>query len=453
MNKLLLVTVLLASCQVPISRPAETAKVDLPATFAAASKGQNKAITVGWLKSLNDPALSRIVREALANNPNLKVAATNLKSARQGVIIGRAARLPSVSASSNASYGGIDGDFDDSYSLSLNANWEADLWGRLRDLEEASYADYEVAISDFRGARLSLAINAAQSWCNLITAENQLMLARQTLASFRENFRIIERGYQAGILRALDVNFGRNNIAGAEGNLRSSELARNEAARSLEVLLGRYPDASTSALSELPDVPAELQAGIPSQLLERRPDLTARKALIFASAKRADASRKNLLPNLILSSSNGTSSPRLQDLLNPNLLASSIAASVSQALYTGGQETAQARQAVLANEVQIQTYVQEILQAVQEVESALDTASALREQETFLEKERLQASLAEKFAEDELLLGTSDRSATQVLELLEAQSRAVSARAALISLRNLKIQNHLDLLLALGGTI
>lgn len=453
MNKLLLLIIFLTSCQIPISRPKESITLDLPATFTAAREGQNENIATGWLETLKDPALTEVVRTALAQNPNLKVAATTLKSARQGVIIGRAGRLPSVSASSNANYSGFNGDFDDSYSLSLNANWELDLWGRLRDLEAVSYADYQVAVSDFRGARLSLAVNAAQSWCNLITAEKQLTLARQTLDSFRENFRIIERGYQAGILRALDVNFGRNNIAGAEGDLRSSELARNEAARSLEVLLGRYPDAQTTALAELPDIPPTLYAGIPAELLERRPDLAARKALLFASAKQADASRKNLLPNIVLSTSNGTSSPQLRDLLNLNLLASSITGSLAQSLYAGGQLRAQARQAVLANEAQIHTYVQEVLQAVLEVESALDTAAALEEQERFLESESLQASLAEKFAEDELLLGTSDRSATQVLELLEAQSRAVSARAALISLKNLKIQNHLDLLLALGGTI
>jgi NodT family efflux transporter outer membrane factor (OMF) lipoprotein len=442
-----------AACQFPQGQPAEQVAIDLPATFAAASQGENAEIATGWLKTLDSRPLTGVVHNALAQNPSLKAAASRLKGAREGVIIGRAARLPSVSSSTGANYSGFDGDFDESFSLSLNASWEPDLWGRLRDLEAASYGDYVVAVSDFRSARLSLAINTAQTWCNLVTAEKQLILARQTLASFQENFQIIERGYKAGILRPLDVNFGRNNIASAQRNLRSRQLDRNDAARALEVLLGAYPDAETFTNAELPSIPARLHAGIPSDLLNRRPDLSARQAQLFSSAKRADAARKNLLPNLRLSTSNGTSSPQIQDLLDLNILASSISASLSQTLFSGGELSARARQALADNRTQINLYAQDVLVALREVESALDTANALRDQQRFLEQESRQATLAEQLAERELIEGTATNSETQVLELLEAQRRAVSARAALISLRNREVQNHLDLLLALGGSI
>lgn len=443
-----------ASCN-PLANlpaPATVTQLELRASFAAATQGENRVIATNWLASLRDDRITALVNRALANNPDLKVAATRLRSAREGAIIGRSARLPSITGSTRGSLNRSDGENSESYGLSLNASWEPDLWGRLRDLESASYADYETAIADFRSARLSLAVNTAQSWCNLVTAEKQLILAEQTLVNYNKNFRIIERGYKAGILRPLDVNFGRNNIAATERILRARQLDRNEAARALEVLLGSYPDAALSTDAELPSIPRTIRAGLPINLIERRPDLASRRAALFASAKRADAARKNLLPNLRLTTSTGTTSPELRDLLEPGNLASSLAASLAQNFYSGEELQARARLGVEQNRIQRDLYVRDTLNALREVESAIDTSNALVDQEVFLEKEARQATLAERFAESELIQGTAARSETQVLELLEAQRRADNARASLIALRNRRIQNHLDLLLALGGS-
>ena len=443
------------SCNLPKERPTEAVDFKVPSTFVAASTGKNEQIASGWLKTLKSPQITSLVKQGLAQNPDLKAAASQLKAAREDAIIGRANRLPFISGSTSgsANRSANNNNINQSFGLTLSASWEADLWGRLRDLENAEYADYEVAIADFRAARLSLAVNIAQSWCNLITAEKQLILAQQTLDSYAKNFRIIERGYKAGILRPLDVNFARNNIANAERNLRSDELVRNEAARTLEELLGRYPEASLTTSADLPSLPDQVPAGIPMQLIERRPDLVARRALIYASAKRADSTRKSFLPDLNLTSSSGTSSSDLLRILDPGELAISIAANITQTLYSGGTLAARSRQSLADNQTQIELYTSDVLNALREVESALDASQALYDQEVFLKKEARQAILAEQFAEDELIGGTSTRSETQVLELLEAQLRADNARSSLISLRNQRLQNHLDLLLALGGTI
>lgn len=445
----------LASCNQSRDYPAPTrvTQLELRASFAAAGQGANRAITTNWLKTLHDERITQVVTQALAHNPDLRAAADRLRSAREGAIIGRSARLPSVTGSTRGALNRSDSETTDSYGLSLNASWEPDLWGRLRDLEGASYADYEAAVADFRSARLSLAINTAQSWCNLVTAEKQLILAEETLKNYQKNFRIIERGYKAGILRPLDVNFGRNNIAATERNLRARQLARNEAARALELLLGSYPAASLTTSADLPSIPSKIQAGLPIGLIERRPDLASRRANLLASGMRADAARKSLLPNLRLTGSSGTSSTELRNILDPGNLASSIAASLVQNIYSGEELQARARQGLAQNKVQLDLYVRDALVALREVESALDTSTALADQEVFLEKEARQATLAERFAEGELIEGTAARSETQVLELLEAQRRADNARASLIALRNRRIQNHLDLLLALGGSI
>ena len=444
---------LTASCNPILSeRPLEGAQVEVSTAFAASQEGQNAKITTNWLSSLRDPQLSRIVKTALANNPDLQATATRLRFAREGTIIGRAARLPDLTTSGSASRSRSDDISSDSYSLSLNSSWEPDVWGRLRDLEMASIADYDATVADFRSARLSLAVNTAQSWCNLITAENQVTLARETLDSFRQNYRIIQRGYKAGTLRPLDDAFGRSNVASAEGSLKARQLARNEAARSLEILLGSYPDAQITSATELPRIPT-VKAGLPSELLARRPDLTARRIRIFASAKRADAARKNLLPNFRLTASSGSSSLALRDLLDINNLTSSITASVTQNLYSGGELTARSRQSLADNENQIRLYERDVLQALREVESALDTNDSLKKQEQYLRTEVENTALAERWAERNFVEGIDVGNRPSILEVLEAQRRALNARASLISLKNSRLQNHLDLLLALGGSI
>ena len=438
--------------RIPEEKPVEGIRVDVQSAFTTAKKGQHAKVATHWLRSLRDPTLTRIVETALAQNPDLQATAVQLRIARQGTIIGRSSRLPTVNASGNRSVTFTEDNRSDSLGLSLNAAWEPDVWGRLRDLEYASIADYESTVADFRSARLSLAVNTAQAWCNLITAESQLTLARETLDSFQKNYQIIQRGYKLGTLRPLDDAFGRSNVAAAERSLEDRQLDRDEAARTLQLLMGQYPDAALISSSELPKVP-KVSAGLPSELIARRPDLTSRRIQIYAAAKRADASRKNLLPSFNLTANSGASSNELSELLDPSSLASSLAASIAQNLFSGGQLTASAKQALAQNENQIRLYQGDVLQALREVESALATDLSLKEQEKYLRTEVTNTALAEKWAESNFVEGLDTGNRPSILEVLEAQRQALNARASLIAISNQRLQNHLDLLLALGGSI
>lgn len=427
----------------------KTAEISGPEAWQAVQQGGNRRISTGWLGEFKDKRMTQLVNESLAYNQNLKAAAYRLRAAKQGTIIDRAARLPSLNAST--SYSRRESkrfDASDSFGLSLNASWETDLWGRLRDVESASRADYAGNIADFRAARLSLAANTAKAWCNLITAEQQENLAEVTLESYKKALVVVERRYKANTLRAVDVQFGRNNVANAERSLRSRRLARNEAARSLELLLGRYPAASVRSSTELPTMSGEIPVGIPAGLLARRPDLQAARADLFASAKRADAAKKNLLPNLRLTGSAGSGDSGFRRVFDPNFLVYSIASSLSQSVYQGGAPTAAARAAYERNKAAIEDYARLALQAFREVESTLDADKSLGEQEFFLRQEVEQTTLAEKRAISDITLGIDGAS---FLEYLEAQRRAETARASLIRLKNDRLQNRIDLHLALGG--
>jgi len=367
----------------------------------------------------------------------------------------RANRIPSASASaggsrsrSNADASGGSTSYSGSKSISLGASWEIDLWGRLRHLHTAARADYESTVTDLRGARLSLAANTAGIWYNLISAENQVKLAKDTLTSYQKVGKIITRNYKYGSGRALELQLSRNNIFNAERLLRIRTTNRDNARRDLEVLLGRYPSAAIKAPTKLPQIPQTIPSGLPSELIARRPDIVAARLDLEASFHRAMAAKKDLLPSISLSSSSGTSSSNYRNLLDIGFLTSSISASISQSLFEAGANREDARAAVARNKAAIHDYAGTVLNAYREVESALASESSLKEQEFFLRKELEQAALAEKQTELGYTEGADD---VDIIDLLETQRRASNARSSLIDLQNQRIQNRINLYLALGG--
>ncbi len=455
----LLLLVLPGGCRMPPPEWVGGDDLAIPATWTSGAEENSGDVAFGWLREFEDPEMERLVAEAIEYNQDLLVAAARLRSVEEGTILGRAARLPRIDASVSGSYSETRieddaGDFQintkDS-SLSLNASWELDLWGRLADLHRATIEDYRAQLADYRGARLSLAANTAKAWFNLITARQQLVLARQTRDAFQRNYQITERNYRAGdpTASSLDVNFGRNQVASAERSLIARELSRDEARRSLELLLGRYPATLIEGRDELPALARSVPAGLPSELLMRRPDLVAAAGDLRASADRASAARKALLPSINLSVGGSTTEPSLELLeliRDPVSLAWSVAASLAQPIYRGGALRASARQALAQNDIAVASFSAIALRAFREVESALATERSLERQEEFLKTELEQANLAEAQAYRDYTEGI-----VGILSVLEAQRRAFNARSSMISLQNDRLQNRIDLHLALGG--
>lgn len=448
------VTVALASCQsLDFDSPRDRLEIQSPATWQTAAAGAEGRISTGWLAEFADPGLHRAVQDAIARNQDLKAAAARMRQAGHSSIAARSRSLPRVGLDGSSGFsvnenGSGPASESERYGLSLAASWEIDLWGRLRDLNAADAASAAEAHANFRGARLSLAGNAAKAWCNLITAEQLLELAHGTLDSNERILRAVERLFKGGAGQgALDVQLGRTNVASSQRAVKSAQLARDEAARAFEVLTGSYPAGTTRASRDLPSLKRSVPAGLPADLIERRPDLEAARARLFASARRADAARKNMLPRLSLTGSSGTPVQRFANLLDPAYLASSVAANFSQAVFEGGALSSGASAALAGNEAAVHDYAQTALEAFREVESALDADRSLSEQEAFLVQEVEQAALAQRQAARDYSDGVND----DILRVLESQSRATNARSGLIRLRNQRLQNRIDLHLALGG--
>lgn len=433
--------------------PIDRTEVSAPEMWQAVDRGSDEDISRGWVDEFGDAGMRRAVDAAMANNQDLAAAASRMRAAEYVRLAGRSRVLPQASLATSGSFsisenGAAAASESESYGLTVSASWEADIWGRLRDLNLADDASLAATRATFRGARLSLAASTARAWVNLIAAEQQLELARVTLDSFERNLRISERNYKGTGEGALDVQFGRTNVAGAERAVESSRLTRDEAARTLETLTGRYPSGRSRAGAELPRLRKSVPAGIPSDLLERRPDLAAARADLFASARLADASRKSLLPSLSLTTSAGTPVSRFRDLLSPEWLFARIGANIAQTLYAGGSLANQARAALKRNQAAVHDYNQAALEAFREVESALDADASLARQEDFLMREVEQAALAEQQSSRDYADGIEG---SDILDVLEAQRRANNARSSLIRLRADRLRNRIDLHLALGG--
>jgi NodT family efflux transporter outer membrane factor (OMF) lipoprotein len=429
----------------------DSLKINTPEVWQVAGNKSNQQISQGWLTEFNDSRLRSTVLEAQQSNQNLQATAARLRVAKELTIQSRAELLPTFRVGASGGLTNQDSQTSERSGLSLAASWEPDLWGRLRDLNRAVAADFDAAVAEFRNARLSLAATTAKSYCNLISAQQQLVLAQTTLDSFEKNLRIIERNYKAGVpnVRALDVQLGRTNVSAAQRTVKSRELERDDAARSLEVLLGRYPSTTLQPGKELPVLNRRIPAGLPATLIERRPDLESARARIMATAQRASAARKNLLPNLSLTGSSSSSQGDFARLLSPTDLVTNITLNLTQILYAGGALEAEARLAVERNKAAIHDYAQAALEAFREVESALGAESSLAAQEGFLEKEVEQAALAERQAERDYSEGIEG---VDILSVLESQRRANNARSSLIRLKNERLQNRIDLHLALGGS-
>jgi len=427
----------------------------VPTSFYG-SKATMKRSSTGWLDDLDDKKLAAIVNQAMQANNDLAAAAGRLRSAHAQVKVARSVRIPQVSASGSATRSrqgtkindGFPsfGSGDTTYNLGTNLSWELDLWGRLRNRESAAQSEANAASADYHAFRLSLAANIARSWFNAIELELQVKLARDTVASLEKNLNFVERGVDLGTSEALDLRLTRANLDNSRSNLETQRRQLDSTTRSLEIILGRYPANLLLTNDTLPDLNDPVPTGLPSELLIRRPDLAASAQRVAAASERVMDVQKSFLPTFSLTESRGSASGELRKLLNPDFLAASIAARIGQTIYDGGRGRGETEAARGRFEEAMATYRQNVLQAFGEVETALASENYLNRQLRSQKK-----AVTESIAAEDLAWEQYSRGLVESLTWLEAQRRSFNSRSALLQLQNLRLQNRINLYLALGG--
>jgi len=410
----------------------------------------------GWVADFKDDSLETLITEALEHNYNLQAAAARVEAAHASFQSANAGWKPTLNLSQNDSRtktvfnpfaGTLQSRYINRFDLGVNLSWELDVWGRLRSQSRAALADLEAAETVYMSAYLSLAANTAGAWFNLVESELQVRLNEETLESFEANLQVVEESFRRGIPnRALDVRLTRANVESARSNLALRKRQRDAAKRALETILGRYPSAEMEVTSDLPSLENTVPTGLPSELLLRRPDILTAERQLAAATERLKASKRSLLPSIRLTSSAGTTSNELADLLDPERLAMSLAGSLSQPLYQGGRLRANIRLSDARVKEAMAQFSQTVLTAFQEVETLLAAENFLLEQETALRVSTTESIEAETLAKEQYERGLVD-----IITVLESERRAFNARSSLLNLSNLRLQNRLDLYLALGG--
>lgn len=332
------------------------------------------------------------------------------------------------------------------HDIGASLNWEIDLWGRLRNRTQAALADANASAADFHALRLSLAANIARSWFNAAELEQQVRLARDTVTSLEKNLNFVERGVDLGTSEALDLRLTRANVANARSNLDAQNRQLDQATRALEILVGRYPARQLKVSQSLPDLAIGVPSGLPSALLRRRPDLRASEFRFAAASERLVEAKKQFLPSFTLTVGGGATSSELRKLLNPDYLASSIGANIGQTIFDGGRIKGGIEAAKGRYEEALASFRQNALQAFGEVETALAAEVFLKSQLRSQKRAAEESTKAEELAWDQYASGLVDG-----LTWLEAQRRSFNASSGLLQLKNLRLQNRIDLHLALGG--
>jgi NodT family efflux transporter outer membrane factor (OMF) lipoprotein len=437
---------------------------DLPAApdhWTATAEPGDSSTAPDWWSSFQDPELTRLIATALEANRDLAAAAARVEAAAAEARIAGADLLPQLGVGLDGSRskrnfigfpipgseGSVLSTTTTTFSGGLNVSWEADLWGRLRAGEAAATAGLAAAEAELAAARLSLAGQTAKAWFGLVEAGLQTELARTTVASRRLTREQIERRYAAGIRGPLDLRLARSSETAAEALLAQRRRQQDAASRRLDLLLSRYPDGrAAGTTTTLPPLPPPAPAGLPSQLVGRRPDLLAVERRLSAAGFRVSQARAALYPSVRLTGSAGSSSNELDDLLDSDFSVWNLAGNLLQPIFQGGRlragvELGEARYREASN-----LYAQSLLRAFSEVETALTAERLLRQQTTALGAAASEASAAERLAQDRYGRGVGD-----YLAVLAAQVQALDASSRLLSASRALLDTRVDLHLALGG--
>jgi NodT family efflux transporter outer membrane factor (OMF) lipoprotein len=418
-----------------------------PAQWTSANTSTNP-IATQWLGAFADPALSALVQDALNHNFDLKAAAARVDSAREQARIDGAARWPQLFFTSGYRRDALTADEIGAFDALFTMSWEIDVWGRIKAAQQATAQEAEAVAADYYGARLSLAARTAQSYFELIEANLQAEVAEQSIKDRRVIVELVRGRFARGLTRGLDLRLVLTDLANAEAQLADARNRVQFVTRRLEVLLGRYPGNSLKSLAVLPAPPTVLAAGLPSELLMRRPDLIAALSQLQASDSRVESAKKALLPRITLTAVGGTGSPALTELIDPRAVAWNLAMGLVQPIFTGGRLKAGIRLNEARTEEIFNQYQSTALNAFREVEQALAAEQWLREQEQALKEAVEQTEASRKLAVYSYRQGL-----IEILTLLDSYRSTLNAQSAHLSVQRQLLSNRVDLYLALGGGV
>lgn len=402
-------------------------------------------VAKGWLGQFNDPELERLVAEAIVHNPDLQLAAARVEAAEASARAAGAALYPQVNLLGRGG-GKMGGDSTGLQGIGLFASWEIDLWGRVRAGRAAATAQYEATALEHQYARESIAALVAKSWFLAREAAVQRAIAADMVQSAQSLTDLSRERVRVGKADELEVSQAEASVLSYRDVELQADTARLNALRAIEILAGRYPSASVQPGVTLPALPAAVPAGLPSQLLERRPDVQAaerRVAMAFYRTQEAQAAR---LPTISLTANVSSVSSELFVLKNRDNPVWSAGGSLLAPIFNAGALQAQVDVRTAEQKAAIAEYARVGSRAFGEVESALSTAFNLDTRADVLARAVRANESALGYTRVRYDVGSGDlRGVQQQLLALHA------ARTTLVHVQAERLIQRVNLHLALGG--
>ena len=425
---------------VPAAYPTETA----PTTAAAA------AADVDWQAYFADPRLRRLVEIALANNRDLRIAVLNIEQARATYQVKRADELPTVGAGVQATrQPGSNGSLVNTYSVGLQVtSYELDFFGRVRNLSQAALAQYLATDESRKTVQIALIASVANGYLNLLADDELLRVTRDTLLTREESFKLTKLKFDNGAASELDFRQAESLLEGARVTLASTLRQRSLDENALVLLLGQALPADLPAPLPLAgqQVSTELPAGLPSDLLARRPDVRSAEQQLIAANANIGAARANFFPRITLTGSVGTASTELNGLFKSGSSAWTFAPQIVLPIFDAGRNKANLEVSKVNRDIAVAQYEKAIQSAFREVQDALAGRATLGEQ--------ARAQLAQTNAE-QVRFKLADlryrNGASSYLDVLDAQRSLFTAQQGLVQVQAQQVQNLVTLYKVLGG--
>ncbi len=469
------VALILGGCATRIQDLPESPQIEVPTTFdqeiietpieepdnTKTSTATPEPVESGWVDSFGDAELSKHVQKALRNNPDLWNSASQLKNAIEQVTVTGANLWPSLrlvgtlsnseSGAASASGGAIQEEESTTTEIrsiggTLDISWEADIWRKLSERKKAAALGAQAQTELFKAAELSLVANVSRAWFNVITNKLQLDLAQRRLESFERTANLIEENYERGLRSALDVYLSRTDVQVQRSALADSKYNYLQSLRAFKTLLGEYPDASLAFNAKLPELNNIVGAGLPAELLTRRPDVKASQLNYEASIANAKAARRDRFPALSFTGTIGESRDTFNSVFDSDNMIERFILNLTTPVFAAGSLRSREDQAYNDAEAAYATLVKSALTAFEEVENTLSRESLLKQQ---FEATKEAVRLAEgglNLALDRYQSGIENYNT-----VLQSQRSLFNSMSNEINIRNALLQNRIGIHLALGG--
>ncbi len=416
---------------------------EIPAGWRAPG-GTSAPVADRWLATFDDLTLSALVTEAQSYNADLAVAAARVEQAAGYVGVASGSLFPAVGLAATQS--GNSGGGGGLNAVFLNASLELDVWGRLRYGTAAAEAQSAAVQADYAYARQSLAAMVAKAWFVAIEAGLQRAIVLDSLHSSESLAKLAQDRLRVGSGNEQAVAEARANVGTYHDMLRQVELAREQALRALELLVGRYPAAEIVVAQQLAPMPPAISVGVPSELLERRPDVVAAERRVAAAFNRIGEAKAALLPRISLTAGGSSISSDvfvLQDRSNP---AFSFGANLLAPIYQGGALRAQVDIRTAEQKEAVASYARTAQRSFAEVENALAAENALRDRDAILGANIIDNARALELVQIQYRVGSVDLRAVE-----QSQLALYNARMSLLRVQTERRAQRVNLYLALGG--